>query len=96
MGLDRVPVVHPDTAMQRVAGRWLAATADDHLHTFEDPDGAVSEVGERIVELVDGVRTVGHIVDMLMGEFEVPRSRCEQDTRDFIGLLLRKQVLTLK
>lgn len=94
--LGGVPFVHPDTALQRVAGRWMAATADDHLHTFEDADGSVSEVAERIIELVDGVRTVGKIVETLMEEFEVPRAVCEADTRSFVGLLVNKQVLALK
>jgi hypothetical protein len=96
VALHATPVVHPDTALQRVAGRWMAATADDHLHTFEDSDGAVSDVGERIIELVDGVRTVGEIVEALMLEFEVSRRTCEADTKGFIELLLTKQVLALK
>lgn len=92
---DTVVRVHPDTAVQRVGGRYMAATPDDRLHTFEAPDGSVSEVGERIIELVDGSRTVGQIVDVLVEEFEVSREVAEADTRQFIELLLGKLVLTV-
>ncbi len=85
--------VHDEAALQRVGGRWMAATSDDRLHTFDGPDG-VSEVAERIVELVDGVRSVGAIVDVLTEEFEVSREVAEADTMEFISLLLQKHVLT--
>ena len=91
--LATVVRVHPDTAVQRVGGRVMAATADDRLHTFEAPDGSVSEVGERIIELVDGTRTVGDIVEVLVEEFEVSREVAEADTRQFLRVLLEKRVL---
>lgn len=93
--LETVVRVHPDTAVQRVGGRYMAATADDRLHTFEAPDGSVSEVGERIIELVDGARTVGEIVAVLEQEFEVSREVAEADTRQFIALLVEKRVLAV-
>jgi pyrroloquinoline quinone biosynthesis protein D len=55
----------------------------------------VSEVGERIVELIDGKRSVGEIVEVLVNEFEVERGVAEADTLDFIALLANKHVLTL-
>lgn len=95
LSLSTVVRVNSDTAVQRVGGRYMAATPDDRLHTFEAPDGSVSEVGERIIELVDGERSVGAIVDVLIEEFEVSREVAESDTRQFIELLLGKQVLTV-
>ncbi len=92
MSLTATVQVHPETALQKVAGRWMAATADDHLHTFESAEG-VSEVGERIIELVDGVRTVEQIIDAVCNEFEVSRESAERDTTQFIELLVSKQVL---
>jgi hypothetical protein len=94
VALKDVPRVHGETALQKVGGRWVAATPDDHLHSFEGPDGVVSEVGERIVELIDGRRSVADIIEVLLGEFDVPREVAEQDTLDFIGLLAGKHVLT--
>lgn len=93
--LGDVPRVHPETALQKVGGRWVAATPDEQLHSFEGPDGAVSEVGERIVELVDGRRTVGDIVAVLTAEFEVSDEVAAADALEFIALLVARQVLTL-
>lgn len=94
VSLSDVPRVHPETALQKVGGRWVAATPDDQLHSFEGDDGAVSEVGERIVELVDGKRSIGEIVEILVSEFEVSREVAEADTSNFIRLLADKHVLT--
>jgi hypothetical protein len=94
VALSDVPRVHSDTALQKVGGRWVAATPDDQLHSFEGADGVVSEVGERIVELIDGKRSVEEIVQALLNEFEVPRQVAESDTLDFIGLLAEKHVLS--
>lgn len=93
--LRDVPRANPETALQKVGGRWMAATPDERLHTFEGSDGVVSDVGERIVELVDGKRSVGDIVGQLTEEFEVSREVAEADTLEFINLLVQKQVLVL-
>lgn len=93
--LETIVRVHPDTAVQRVGQKLLAATSDNRLHTFEAPDGSVSEVGERIIELVDGVRTVGDIIGILEREFEVSRAVAEADTRRFIAMLIEKRVLSV-
>lgn len=95
VSLSAVPRVHEETALQKVGGVWIAATPDDQLHSVEGPDGVVSEVGARIVELIDGRRTVEAIIQVLLSEFEVPREVAERDTLDFIGLLADKHVLTL-
>ena len=94
VSLTAVPRVHGETALQKVGGRWVAATPDDQLHSFEAVDGVVSEVGERIVELIDGQRSVADIVEALLVEFEVTREVAESDTLEFIGLLADKDVLT--
>ena len=73
----------------------LAVGPDDTLHTFEDEGGEVSEVAERILELVDGGRTVGDIVAVLCEEFEVEPTRCREDTVSFVRLLVDKKVLVL-
>lgn len=94
--LDQVPRVHPETGVQRVGGRLMAASPDDQLHTFEDEaTGEVSEVAERIVDLADGNRTVSQIVDAICEEFEVTREVCEADTVAFVKLLVDRKVLIL-
>lgn len=90
-----VPRLHPEAGVQRVGDRMLAVGPEDTLHTLEDARGEVSEVGERILELVDGRRTVGDIVAVLCEEFEVEPSRCGEDTAAFIRLLVDKKVLVL-
>lgn len=93
--LASVPRVHPEAAAQKVGGRWVAATVDERLHSFEGDDGSVSEVGERVMELVDGRRTVGQIIEVLLEEFDVTRDVAEREVLDFIALLAGKQVLAL-
>ncbi len=93
--LSATPKLHPEAGLQRVDGRLLAAGPDDFLHTFEDEDGQVSEVAERIVELADGSRTVAQIVDALCVEFEVDPKRCTADTLEFLTLLVKRQLLVL-
>jgi pyrroloquinoline quinone biosynthesis protein D len=92
VSLASVLRVPDETAAQRVGGRWAAATADGAYHQFEDESG-VSEVGERIMDLVDGRRSVGEIVAVLCEEFDVERSQCERDTLAFVTGLVEKQVL---
>ena len=93
--LDTVPRVHPDAAAQKVGGRWVAATGDEKLHSFEGEDGAVSAVGERVMELIDGRRSVRDIIEVLLREFDVSRDVAEREVLDFIVLLAGKQVLAL-
>ena len=93
--MERVPRLHADVGIQRVGGRLMAAGPGDELHTFEGSDGEVSEVGERILELCDGTRTVGRIVDVLCAEFDVERSVAEEDAVAFVKVLLSKRVVEL-
>jgi hypothetical protein len=93
--LEAVVRFHPEAWVQRVAGRWLAVGPDAQSHSFEEEQGEVSEVAERILELVDGRRTVGEIVQRLCDEFEVEPAVCQQDTVAFVRLLVDKKVLVL-
>ena len=94
--MDAIPRVHPSAGVERVGGRLLALGPDDELHTFEDESGVASEVAERIVELSDGTRTLGRIVDALCEEFDVPREVCARDAEEFVKLLIAKKVLVLE
>jgi hypothetical protein len=93
--LQQVLRVHPETGVQAVAGKLMAVTPDSKLHAFEDAQGKVSEVGERIVGLVDGKRSVGDIVNLLVEEFEVERSIAEAQTVQFVAALVERKVLAL-
>jgi pyrroloquinoline quinone biosynthesis protein D len=94
VSLSTVLKVHPETGALSVGGRWAAASPDGGYHTFED-DAGVSEVGERIMDLIDGRRSVQQIVDVLCEEFEIDRAKCSDETLRFVTLLVQKQVLSL-
>ncbi|MBM4378431.1 MAG: PqqD family protein [Deltaproteobacteria bacterium] len=70
----------------------MAVTPDGQLHTFDDEGSAGP--GERILGLVDGRRTVGQIVEVLLSEYEVDRSDCVRDTKAFVEALIARRVLS--
>src|SRR4051812_13869812 len=92
--LRAVPRLHPAMSVQRALGLLTAAGPDNLLHTFEEEQG-LNEVAERIVELVDGRRTVADMVAVLCEEFEVEPEKCREDTVDFVSRLVEKKVLVL-
>ncbi len=95
--LDKKPSPHPEAAIENVGGRIMAATPDDQLHYFVE-DGTEeepSEVGDRIVELSDGARTVREIAECLCEEFEVDLETALEDTAEFIRQLVDSKVLQL-
>ena len=57
----QIPSRHPMAVVERVGGKTMVATADDVLQVFVDEREEPSEVGERILELSDGTRTVRQI-----------------------------------
>jgi hypothetical protein len=93
--LDIRPRRHPEAAMERVGGRWMVATPDDQLHYFvEDGGEEPSDVGDRILDLSDGTRTVREIAQAICGEFEVDQATALKDTLEFVGQLIDRKVLT--
>lgn len=87
--------VHPDTALQRVGGAFMAASARDELHWFQEPDGRISEVAEFILDSIDGRRSVKEIVSLICDEFEVDPVVARADVIKFLELLVEKQVLAV-
>jgi len=91
--LSWVPRLHPEAGIQAVQGTVWAATADQGLHSLDDASGAPNPVAARIVELVDGKRSVGDIASVLCEEFEVEPRRCAEETAAFVSMLVQKKVL---
>jgi hypothetical protein len=54
----------------------------------------LNPVGSRVWELIDGQRPVTEIVDLVTGEFEVPRDRADEDVRTFVQQLLAAGLVT--
>ncbi len=53
----------------------------------------LNEVGTRVIELVDGSRTVGDIVELLLGEFNVGDEQLVADVSTFLDELRRAGAL---
>ena len=92
--LDQKPRPSPDAALERVGGRWMVATPDDQLHYFVEEGGEEpSPVGDRILDLADGTRTVREIAAVICSEFEVDEPTAQADACEFVGQLIQKGVL---
>jgi hypothetical protein len=90
-----IPGPHPETAVEKVGGRWMVATPDDRLHYFVSEGGEEpSDVGDRILELADGTRTVREIAEMVCAEYEVEPETALKDTLELVSELLRNGVLS--
>ncbi len=93
---ESIPERHRAAAVERVGGRLMIATADDQLHYFTDESEQPNEVGERIVELADGSRTVRQLAECLVEEFEVELETALADTAEFVQQLVDRKVLSWK
>jgi hypothetical protein len=93
--LDKRPSLHPTAAVERVGDRLMVATDDDRLHVLASEANSPSEVGERIVALSDGQRTVRDIAQVVFEEFEVDLDTALSDTAGFVELLVERKVLIL-
>jgi pyrroloquinoline quinone biosynthesis protein D len=93
--LDNKPSPHPDAAIETVGGRVMVATPDDQLHYFveEGTEEEPSEVGDRIMQLADGTRTVREIAAAICEEFEVDEQTALEDTAEFVRQLVDGKVL---
>ena len=60
--MDAVPRLHPETGIQRVGGRLLAAGPPNALHTFYDEAGEPSEVAEAYLFLMRCGYATGQVV----------------------------------
>jgi pyrroloquinoline quinone biosynthesis protein D len=91
--LQRKVRIHANAGVQRVGDRLLAVGPGDLLHVFEDESGQPSLVAERIIELVDGTRTLESIAQTLCAEFEVDPQVCVSDILAFAKLLVERELL---
>jgi hypothetical protein len=59
--------------------------------TIVMPDGSyihvLNEIGSRVWDMMDGVKSEAQIVDVICEEFETPRPQAEKDVREFLAEL---------
>lgn len=53
----------------------------------------LNPVGSRVLELIDGQRSVSDLLRILEGEYEVERAELESDVLGFLGELLQDTAL---
>jgi pyrroloquinoline quinone biosynthesis protein D len=94
--LNKYPARHPETGIERIDGKLMAASPDDHLHVFVNEDDSPNDVAERIVELASGERSVKEIAGALCHEFEVESPKAEEDTVRFVSRLVEAKVLVVR
>jgi hypothetical protein len=86
---DEYPQLHP-----QVAGRIIDGEAVVVLPQ-EGQIEVLNEVGARIWELIDGLRSVRDIAQAIVDEYEVDMDCAVQDVKEFIQELVRDGAVVL-
>jgi hypothetical protein len=87
MELADIPVRTSETVSRVIeSDTFVVDVGQSQLHDM-------NEVGGRIWELVDGKRSVAGIVDVLVDEHEVDRSRAALETRAFLDKLRERGLI---
>ena len=82
------PSAHPDVAARTVAGEAVVLSPQQHMVRM------FNEVGTRIWELADGIRTPDDIAVQLTEEYAVERPEAQAHTVRFLGELHARGLLT--
>jgi len=79
---DRVYTVSKDVLFQEVSGETVL------LDLAGEQYFGLDEVGTRIWALLNEGRSVGEMVETLLGEYAVGREQLEADVRELLGALM--------
>ena len=79
---DRVYTVSKDVLFQEVSGETVL------LDLASEQYFGLDEVGTRIWALLNEGRSVGEMVETLLGEYAVGREQLEADVRELLGALM--------
>jgi hypothetical protein len=90
MDLNSYPVSHPQVAAQIVDDEAVIVLSDAGEINVLDP------VGTRVWELIDGLRTVQQIVDVIVDEFEVTLEQAQSDVVEFMETLVQDKMVVLQ
>ncbi len=92
---EQVPMIDLQRAYRRAAD-VRQRTIDTEAVVVRQQAAEVvvlNEVGGRILELLDGQRTLAEVVDVLVVEFEVERAVLEADAVAFVGEVVEAGVV---
>ena len=81
MDLNTVLTRNPDAAYRIYGGQAtvvLPARAEVHV---------INEIGSTVWERIDGMKTLGRILDDLLSDYDIERARAEADLLEFVASL---------
>jgi hypothetical protein len=87
--------VRPETVYRRLSSVRFRTVLDEGVVIQQDNAEVMvlSEVGARVLELLDGVRTVAAVEAALVHEFEAPAGEVGRDLASYLGELLAARVI---
>lgn len=83
----KVPVQNPDLAWRIVDEEAILVDTQSSQATVLNP------VGARIWELMDGTLSLGQIVERVLEEYNVDRTRCEADALEYVEDLYKRKLI---
>lgn len=81
------PRKHPDSASRVYDGEAFIVLPQSHQYKI------LNQVGTRVWELIDGVRTVDDMVKVIVEEYDIPAETARKDVADFINDLRENGML---
>ena len=86
----KYPTLHPQVAMQIVDGSAVIVLADSgEVLVF-------NEIGTRILEMIDGQRSVTDVASAIESEYDVSAQEAREDLEAFLQTLVEADALTLE
>jgi len=85
--LGRVPIQNGDAAWRLIDDEAIIVMPETALATV------LNQVAARIWELIDGKRTLGQIVDMIVLEYDVDAATAEKDAQSFVNELTARGLI---
>ncbi len=86
---EKYPVLHPQVAARIIDGEAVIVLPES------SQVNVLNQVGSRIWELIDGIRSVGEITEAIVAEYDVTAEQAEQDVDEFIQELVGNKMLVL-
>lgn len=87
--MSEPPVIQLETRVVRVP-QQTSGQVDGQVVLLSLESGhyyGMNEHGSRVWELIEEPRAVSEVVARLLGEFDVPRERCEAEVLSFLNAL---------